>query len=357
MIDIRDIARMSEFDLEFKSLGTIHCHVLRSDLISQANKLSSAGTERRDVVRWLFGKMAVRNFESRTSTAGEGEGIGFTPEEINSVSEMELEEFADKLTQKYGYLLKTYQGKSIDKALSESACDFLIRAIVHYAAEKKASQDRLIKTATGSIFSKATMDAIQLNSKLSDQLKNSFGEYSQAQAYITAKDKLDRMDMVSKALSSIATEDKIRQKMTEFANPQHEFPNHIQPDLQIPFVPENPIRETNQMLKQIALPISSLNDVVSGMQIDYIENSKKAKQQTANAFWIGVGGFVVAVIGVFFSYQSYVDAKKSNENTEAQIKAFQSEIRNLRADQREERAAIIRTIEGTRNVPALIVKK
>ncbi|MDD2684982.1 MAG: hypothetical protein PHY62_02365 [Gallionella sp.] len=361
MIDIRDIARMNEFDLEFKSLGTVHCLVLRSDLISQANKLSSTVTEHREVVRWLFGEMAVRNIENSANTTDNSEGVGFTPEEINLVSESELEEFADKLVQEYKYLLKTYQGNSIVRTENESACNFFIRAIVHYAVEQKVSREKLIKSANGAIFSKATMDAIQLNSKLSDQLKNSFSEYSQAQAYITAKDKLDRMDMVSKALSSIEKEEAMRREMTRFANPQHELPNYQQPDLQIPFIPENPIHETNKKLAQAASLISSMNDTALRMQEDYIVNSQTTEKQTSVAIKIGAGSLVVSAIGLvisaIFSYQSYVDAKKSDENTEKQIKAFQSEIRNLRADQREERAAIVKAIEGTRSAPASIVKK
>lgn len=57
--------------------------------------------------------------------------------------------------------------------------------------------------------------------------------------------------------------------------------------------------------------------------------------------------FVSAVglgISSFFSYQSHVDAKVAGGQADAQIKAFQAEIRALTAAQRNDQAAIAKAI-------------
>jgi len=138
---------------------------------------------------------------------------------------------------------------------------------------------------------------------------------------------------------------------------------------------KNPIHETNEKLESVAQQIEdlrpiaaqtaqliqSMNDTALHMQADYVANAEAAGQQTTFAIRIAALSLFVSAVGLvissFFSCQSHLDTKESNKSSDAQIKAFQNEIRDLVAAQREERTAIVKTIVDTRNVSAAAVKK
>lgn len=344
-INIRDLARMCEFNFELTSLGTVRCLCLNTEYLSQANKkLTASGVSSLDFVRWLFGEMARRPIDVSSDDADKTEAPRLTTEELSSVTDGDLEEFAEKLIQKNRYLLKTHKGRDIERSVDESTCDFLVRAFRHYAAEQKANRERLMQSVSSSLYSNTTLKAMQRNLGLSDQLRDTIEKYSRT--------------------TPIAGLEVNAHRMPEF---------HI---------PKNPIHDTNEILGRVvrqvedlrplaaqsAEIIRSMNDTALRMQADYIENSQKTEhqtqitiQQTKVAVKIAAVSLIVSAIGLiisaFFSYQSYVDAKKSNESSDAQAKAFQSEIRDLVAAQREERASIVKNIVNARSVPAAAVKK
>lgn len=392
-LNIRDLTRMCEFSLELKSLGAVRCLSLRTDHLSQANKkLSSSGVQSLDFVHWLFGEIARRPVDGRSDEDDAIEGSCLTMEELSSVTGGELEEFADKLIQKNRYLLKTHKGSGIERSADESACDFLVRAFRHHAAEQKVQWERMTEPISKSLFASTTLEAMQRNLGLSDQLQDTIDKYAHGHSVAEKilaeeKDKWERMTQsVSKSLSANATVgamqrnvgalDQLRDAIDKhtrnlpitapsFAEPKLDVLNYRMPELHIP---KNPIHDTNEMLEsvvrqiedlrpmaaQAAQIIRSMNDTALRMQTDYIENAKAAGRQTKIAIWIAAASLIVSL---FFSYQTYVDAKESSGKSDAQIKAFQNEIRDLVTVQREERAAIVKAIVDARSVSAAAVKK
>lgn len=344
-LNIRDLARMCEFSFELQSLGTVRCLCLNTNHISQVNKkLGSSGNHSSDFVRWLFGELVRRYDENLSNEDDAIEGSSLTKEELISITDGELEGFADKLIQNNKYLLKTHKGGDIKRSAKESACDFLVHAFRHHAAEQKAQWERVTKPMSESIFASATMEAMQRNLGISDQLQDTIDKYARNLPGIGA----NLPEPISDVLHS------------------------SMPELH---VPKNPIHETNEklgsvvkqiedlrpMASQAAQLIRSMNDAALRMQADYIENAKTAGRQTRIAIWIAAISLLVSAIGLaissFFSYQSYVDAKKSEVQNNALIKAFQGEIRELATAQREERATLVKAIVDTRHETAAAVKK
>lgn len=399
-LNLRDLARMCEFNFELASLGTVRCLCLNANHISQANKEpGSSGDQRPDVVRWLFGEMARRPIEVSSDDTDKTEATRFTAEELSSVTDAELEEFADKLIQMNRYLLKTHKGSDIERSVDESACDFLIRAFRHHAAEQKAQWDRMTEPLAKSLFASTTLDAMQRNLGLSTQFQDTIDKYARGYSGVERilaeeRDKWERMNQsLSQSLSASAAMeamqrnhgalDQLRDAVgkhaldlpntaSRFAEPSSDVPNFRVPEIHIP---KNPIHDTNAMLEsvvrqieelrpvaaQAAQIIRSMNDTALRMQADYIENAKTAGRQTRNAIWIAAVSLLVSAIGLaissFFSYQSYVDVKEAGVKSDAQIKAFQNEIRDLATAQHEERATLVKAIVDTRRVPAAAVKK
>lgn len=210
-LNIRDIARMSEFSLELMSLGTVHCLSLNTDHLSQANKkLGASGGQSIDYVRWLFGELARRPVDGRAKEYDQIEGANLTPEELNSVTDGELEEFVEKLIQKNLYLLKTHKGSDIERSVDETACDFIIRAFCHHAAEQKAQWERLTEPISKSFFSSTTLETMQRNIGLSNQFQDTIGKYVSGYSGVERilaeeRDKWERMNQsLSQSLSASA---------------------------------------------------------------------------------------------------------------------------------------------------------
>ena len=376
-LNIRDLARMCEFNFELQLLGAVRCLCINANHISQAHKkLSSLGIHSSDFVRWLFGELARRLVEGQAEKAELADGPRLTTEELNSVTKEELEGFADKLIQKNKYFLKTHKGSDIEKLIDESACDFIVRAFRHHAAEQKAQWERLTEPISKSLFASTTLEAMQRNLGLSNQFQDTIDKYARGYSGVERvlaeeRDKWERMNpSLSQSLSASAameamqrnhgiqdqlldTIDKHTRNLSDIAPSLAESrPDVLPPPIPEFHFPKNPIHDTNEMLEsvvrqiedlrpmaaQAAEIIRSMNDTALRMQTDYIKNAKTAGRQTRIAIWIAA---VSLAVSSFFSYQTYADAKVSSEKNDAQIKSFQSEIRDLVVAQREERAAIV----------------
>ena len=331
--DLAKLARMGEFNLELNSLGSAICVSLNTSHLSQADKkLTDSDVQSLDVVRWLFGEMARRPIDEVFDEHDPANNPGFTAEELLSVTNLELEAFAEKLVEKNKHLLlKTHEGSDIGKSVDESACDFHVRAFRHYAAEQKAQWKRMIESVSKPVFAETTLDSIRKNLGLSDQLQNTIAKYTDSL-------KADRLNFAERKLDVFA---------------------HRMPALHIP---KNPIYETNKTLEnvvkqiedlrpmaaQAAQLIGSMNDTALSMQVNYIKNAEETGRQTKIAMRIAAAGLVLTVIGLaissYFSYQSSIDSNESGQKSDAQIKAFQIEIRDLAAAQHEERAALLKAI-------------
>lgn len=344
--NIRKLARMGEFSMELNSLGRLCCINLRTSHLSQADKkLAASDVQSLDVVRWLFGEMARRPVDGLSDEHDPANNPRFTAEELPSVTDDELEAFAEKLIEKNKHLLlKTHEGSDIEKSVDESACDFLVRAFRHYAAEQKAQWKRMIESVSKPVFAETTLDSIRKNLGLSDQLQNTIAKYTDSL-------KADRLNLAEPKLDVFA---------------------HRLPELHIP---KNPIYETNRTLEnvvkqiedlrpmaaQAAQLISSMNDTALSMQVNYIKNAEETGRQTKIAMRIAAAGLVLTVIGLaissYFSYQSSIDSNESGQKSDAQIKAFQIEIRDQAAAQHEERAALLKAITDGQRAFAAPVKK
>lgn len=194
-LNIRELARMSEFSLELKLLGAVRCLSLKTSHFSQANeKLRDFGDQSIDLVRWLLGEIARRPVERRPDEGDSIEDPSLEVEELNSVTDGELEEFAHKLIQKNGYLLKTHEEGDIERSIDESACDFLVRAFRHHAAEQKAQWERMTQSVSKSLSTSATLESMQRS--LVQQ--SALGAIAEANRYLTENSVTGAMERILK---------------------------------------------------------------------------------------------------------------------------------------------------------------
>lgn len=380
-LNISKLTQMSEFSMELDSLGRIDCLSLTTENLSQANKmLNSPSTQSQNLVRWLLGEIARHANESHANKDDPITGASLSPEELSSVTEGRLEEFADNLIQKNRYLLNTHKGRSIERSPDESACDFLVRAFRHYATEQKEARKRLTEPLSKSLFARSTMEAMQLNHGLSNQLQDTINKYACGHSGIEQmlaeeRSKWEHMTKsISQAFSAsagIEAQQRNHEALDQLQDQTEkdstfDFPNSAKncakPSVEIlntrismPPIQRNPIHETNEKLEsvvkqiedlrpmaaQAAQLICSMNDTALRMQTDYLDNARSSGTQTKIAIGIAV---VSLIVSSFFSYQTYVDSKETGEKDAAQIKAFQKEIRDLVAAQRDDRAAIVMAI-------------
>lgn len=181
-LNIRDLARMCEFSLEFQSVGAVRCLCLNTNHISQANKkLDSSNILTSDFVRWLFGELARRTVEGQAEEADLTNAANLTKEELDCVTSEELRKFAEKLIQKNRYLLETHKAGDIGRAADESACDFLVRAFRHHEVEQKAQWERWTEPLSKSLCAGATLATMQ--SKFLQQ--SALGAAAEAHRYLT----------------------------------------------------------------------------------------------------------------------------------------------------------------------------
>lgn len=158
--------------MDLNSLGRAICVSLKTSHLSQAGKkLTASDVQSLDVVRWLFSEIVRQPVDGVSDDHDPENNPRFTAEELTTVTNTELEGFADKLIQKNKYpLLKTHKGSDIEKSVAESACDFLVRAFRHYAVEEKAATRRMMASVSNSIFAGTRMDVMQRNIGIPAQL-------------------------------------------------------------------------------------------------------------------------------------------------------------------------------------------
>lgn len=212
-LNLRDLARMCEFNFELASLGTVRCLCLNTEHLSKANKkLTSSVAQSIDIVRWLFGEMARRPIDVSSDDADKTEAPRFTAEELSSVTDAELEEFADKLIQMNRYLLKTHKGSDIERSVDESACDFIVRAFRHHAAEQKAQWERMTEPLAKLLSGSVALAAVQRN--LVQQ--SALGAIAEANRYLT-----ENSAGVASAMHFKHEQDMMRAATSSFQDAQH----------------------------------------------------------------------------------------------------------------------------------------
>lgn len=231
-LNLRDLARKCEFSFELQSLGVVRCLCLNSNHISQVNmKLDSTSTHSPDFVRWLLGELVRRHVEGGIDEDDLFDKLSFTAAELNSVTNEELEAFADKLIQKNKYLLKTNKSKDIERSVDESSNDFLVRAFIHHEAEQKAEWKRVTKPLSSTFFASASMEAVQRNLGVSNQLQDTMDKhartYSRVEQILAEEEKKKWKHMtqsVSQLLSANSVIDVVQRNygaLDQFRNACH----------------------------------------------------------------------------------------------------------------------------------------
>ena len=228
---------MSEFSLELESLGAVNCLSLTTGVISQAYKrLASSDVQHLDFVRWLFGELARRQIDVQPEEADLAGSPGFTIEELSLVKNGELENFADKLIQKNKFLIKTHKKRDIEKLADESASDFLARAFCHHDAEEKAQWKRWSDPLSNSLFASTTLEAMQRNLGLFNQLQDTIDKYAGGYSGVERmlaeeREKRERMTQsLSHTLSSSAAMEKMLkcdQDLVRATYPFKDMPRHL----------------------------------------------------------------------------------------------------------------------------------
>jgi hypothetical protein len=368
--------RIRPFELRMQSLGAVYCRHLTATIFSEIDKqLADNNLSSNEFVRWLAKKLIRKSCEGNGEDAADG--VAFPDETFAGLSDSDLEEFADEVVKKCGYLQKTRCGKDIQRKSSESAVDFLVRAFRHHAAEQKAQWERMTKPLSASYFSQDTLEAMKRNLLASDQFQNSIDRYLGSQSLaekMFAKEK-NRLE----ALTKPSAVDGVMRNIAQSGHGRSFEDNAVQipgnantrnePAPEYFHHPPNPIHETNEKLGAVASVIEEmrpmaahaaqviqgLNEVAQKMQIDYIKNSEATERQTRNAFWVAAISLFVSAIGLvassWFSYQSYLDGKAAEERAKTQLAAFTDEISKLAKSQREGQAELIKGISEFMLVP------
>lgn len=343
-LDLGKLSRMGQFSLELNSLGRIRFASMRTEHFSESiRRINGPDFHVKDLVRWLFGELARRSENESYKDDDPIDGEALKPEELAAVSDESLEKFAEKILQINGFLVKTHEGKDLERASNQSACDFLVDAIRHHQAEEQRQRQRLWESVTKPVFLESTLESIRRNLDTSSRLEESIKKFSEFDFAL----------------------DPARASRFEAVRP-----------LSIPTIAKNPIHETNEILEDLARQIQdmrplvaqgaelirSMNDTALRMQSDYIANAERTDQQTKTATKIAAAGLVVSAIGFVvssvFSYLSYLDAKDVDKKFEAQSALFREATERLAREQKEEISALVKTIgAGSRGLNPAEVKK
>lgn len=337
-MDIEKLARMGQFSLDLGTQGQVRFVSLTTKLLSESiRRMNEPDFDPKGWVRWLFSEMARWPSSETFQDDDPIDGETLKPDEMEAVSDDLLEIFAEKLIQKQAYLLKTHGERDLERAVGQSACDFLANAFLHHRTEEGKQRERLFQSVTKPLFAESTLDSIRRSIDASSHLQESIKTYAE----------------IGSTLDSTLA--------SRMAMPRpHE--------LMLPPIPKNPIHETNEILEELTTQlqdmrpliaqgaelIRSMNDTALRMQADYIENAAKTAKQAKLAIWIAATGLVVSSI---FSYLSYADSKEADRKFEAQMTGFRAATERLASEQKEAISTLVKTVAAGRHSPPSIEAK
>ncbi len=364
-LDLDDLISMSEFPLELSSVGRVTCTALTTKHLSKSNKrLLSTEVDSHDFARWLLGEVARKCAAIQSDEHKQGEGERLNTDELNLVTGDELEKFSEELLANNWYLRQSLAGEDLKREDSESASNFLVRAVRNYNAEEKARWEGIANPLSRLHLGAATLEALRLNHQISDQLGGEISKFElgsasrklalDAQEYEESKpgaiaEKLSSMHQAGSLLRKMKQPD-IERLATNAGIP-------FTPMSQIP-LPHNPIHNTNEKLERIvdriehlgpvmsmaAQLIQSMNDTALKMQSDFIENARDSGRKTSIAIFIAAASLVLSFIGlpvsIYFSYQSLIADRESTASSSALNQELQGEIHSLIDTQRRELAIL-----------------
>lgn len=156
--NIRDIARLAEFEMDTSAYGRVRIGCLRVSDVSAAEQAhTEQQAEALDIARMLFSRLA------RPLGAEESAGAGEDPSSVyfegSAIGAEEVEEFAKEMVKHNSYFAKAADGEEITKNLDESYVDYLLRLILQYRVSERARWEKVMRPVTSSVFGNATRSA------------------------------------------------------------------------------------------------------------------------------------------------------------------------------------------------------
>lgn len=295
-LNIRDLARLAEFELDTSSFGRVRIGNLKvSDVSAAETARVQQDVQPENVVRGLFSRLARPLESAEDNRAPDDElavhfdGTKLTPEEV--------EQFAQQLVKHNAYFAKDADGDEISKEVNESSAAFLLRLIQQYHVTQRERWEKLMRPVTSPLFGDATRAA-----------------WSES---VLASDRLG------------ATIDALRAK------------DEFRPRTEVPSLPrvEHPMRGTNERLDTLverledyrpalintAAAIVALERTVREMQADFTTNSAETDRRTFRAEVVAIAGLVFAAVG--FMTSTFFSIKQLNDDSVV------TELRAIRKEQ------------------------
>ena len=245
--DFSKLKHRQDFGLETDSLGTIQCGSLTLGMLSKiekdlkVNDLDSV-VFARQLLREVGCHITEREGNEIDNQKHEIENALLADEDIDCISDDEIETFAREFVTHNDWLIKTFEGEKctiatnengenvvsvqatpidLPKEDSERDSDYLVRVLRRYLDEKTTRIRKMFRPVFGSLFrntfSSATEDLLKKHVSLSDQLGKTLRGLGS--------------DLTGPRLASIVE------------------PRHM--DIKVPVLPENPIYETNRRLGDV----------------------------------------------------------------------------------------------------------
>lgn len=366
-LDLGKFERRHEFDLETQALGTIKCGTLKVGMLSTVAKIfTDQDSDALALSRKILGMVGER--EALPTGDAESQEAALTDEDIQQITDDEVEKFAQGFVAHNDWLLHSYDDDSRQMRTNEKgervvsyspkiadfpirkderSSQYLIRILRRYFDE----QNERLKKMLGSMPS--LQPALQASNKLLEtyeKLNKSLGGHFASSLFKDSTlESLRKNLTLSDRLQSTVKE----YDLTRLARESRE----LAPEpISLPKFPENPIVETNRQLGQVienldgmrGLAVQSaelfrnMNDTALQMQADYIRNSERTGRQARLAIWIAaVSLLVTAIMPSVASYLDEIDTEAAERKNDARTEILKKELQDLGVAQKASAAALV----------------
>jgi len=339
-LDLSKFERRHDFDLVTQALGTVRCGTLNAGMLSTVGKLFT--NQEADAVvlsRKILGM--VGNMEANPIGDAESDETALSNEEIQQITDEEIETFARDFVARNDWLLHTYDDESrqvstnekgeevvsyspkiadFPRGNDERSSQYLIRVLRRYFKDQGSRLKRMLEPVSGLLASSSLMEQYKkLVEPLSIRMASGVFNNSALEALRRNLSMSDQLQDTIKAFKQNTFDREIARSTFEPELTQLRPLN----------IPDNPLIETNKrlgsMLEQIgemrslaaqsAELISNMNDTALAMQAGFMSNARSTQIYTQIAIGIAVLSLVVSSL---FSWLSYSDGKQQTENCNTQ---------------------------------------
>ncbi len=309
-MDIRDLARLAEFEIDTVAFGRVRAKTLKvSDMDAAEHARIEDNADAEAVARLLFSRLAYP-LESQDGDldAEEEFTVHFNGE---ALLPSEVEQFAEELGKQNRYLAKTPDGKVIQNDAAESHAAFLLRLMDHYRATQREQWEKLMRPVTSHVFGDTTRSAW-------------------AQSILAA----EKLESTVKAIRA----KKVLDRTLEFRPlPRIEHPMRGTNDRLDTLVER--LDQYSPVLTDTAAAILALERTVREMQANFASNSADADRRMFRTE-------VVAIISVFFTALGFATStyfSNKQVNDDSVVKALHA-IRTEHQADREALATALRQL-------------